>query len=219
MLDKNKIIKTLIVDDHLFIAEGVKSLLENTEQFEVTGICNNGLEVYDYCLKNLPELIILDLSLPGMDGLAVLKKLKGRWPQTKIVCLSADTKEITVKQAIDSGASGYVLKRSSQETLLKAINNAFIDQKFIDEAIQISLISPELDQSQKQETPKKLTPRELQILKLVAEGHKNRDIAELLVISLKTVEAHRLNLMRKLQAHNALDLMNWANRLGLRLDK
>lgn len=154
-----------------------------------------------------------------MDGLAVLKKLKGRWPQTKIVCLSADTKEITVKQAIDSGASGYVLKRSSQETLLKAINNAFIDRKFIDEAIQISLISTDLDQTEKKDPPKKLTPRELQILKLVAEGHKNHDIAELLVISLKTVEAHRLNLMRKLQAHNALDLMNWASRLGLRLDK
>ncbi|ASK79013.1 DNA-binding response regulator [Paraphotobacterium marinum] len=202
--------KTLIVDDHIFVAHGIKEFLEKFDFIEVIGVCENGLDVYNWCVKHKPNLVLLDLGLPGMRGLDVITKLKKRWPKLKIICVSATTDESKIKEALDSGASGYVLKISKQYTLHNAIESVLKNQIFIDPEINVSVLKKENENKEQV----KLTTRESQVLKLIYEGKKNREIAEHLLISLKTVESHRLNLMRKLDAHNAIDLIKWAKRLG-----
>ena len=203
-------IKTLIVDDHIFIANGIKEFISKIDFIDVVGICENGLDVYKWCIKYHPSLILLDLGLPGMRGLDVITKLTNRWPNIKILCISAITEESKIKEALDAGAIGYVLKKSKQSVLFDAINSVINSRKYIDPNIDEAILN--LENTEKLNI--KLTPRESQILKLITEGKKNREIAETLIISLKTVESHRLNLMRKLDAHNAVDLIKWAQRLG-----
>lgn len=203
-------VKTLIVDDHIFVARGIKEFIESVEDIHVIGVCENGLEVYNWCVKYKPDLILLDLGLPGMRGIDVITKLKKRWSTLRIICVSAITDESEIKEALDAGASGYVLKISKQYTLLHAIETVLKNQIFIDPEINMSILKKENEKKEQV----KLTTRESQVLKLIYEGRKNREIAEQLLISLKTVESHRLNLMRKLDAHNAIDLIKWAKRLG-----
>ena len=210
-VNKMEKIKTLIVDDHIFVANGIKQFLSQFSYIDVIGICPDGLDVYMWCLKYAPSLVLLDLSLPGMSGIDVIKKLKNRWPKLKIICISSITDEAKIRESLDAGASGYVLKRSNQSTLLDAISATFNNENFTDPAINKNLLN--IQDINKNNI--KLTPRESQILKLITEGKKNREISEMLIISLKTVESHRLNLMRKLNAHNAVELIQWSRRLRL----
>jgi two-component system secretion response regulator SsrB len=158
-----------------------------------------------------PDIVLLDLGLPGMNGIEVISQLKRRWPALAVVVFTADGAEFRAREALDAGANGYVLKTGSKETLLAALATTVRGEKFLDPALERALIRAASDSSERSV----LTGRERQILQLVAEGARNRDIAEKLSISIKTVETHRLNLMRKLKAHKAVELANWAHRLGL----
>lgn len=210
---KNKY-KVLIADDHAFSSSGVASLLASTSKYDVWDEpVSDGLQVYSACGRAQPDLLILDLGLPGMDGVDIIVQIKKRWPHIVVVVLTANTLEHRAREALNAGASGYVLKRSPQSTLLSALELAIAGKISVDAT---------LDQAQVFNTQRltavdslSLTTRERQTLKLIAEGNRNRDISEKLSISIKTVETHRLNLMRKLNAHCIADLVNWAARLGL----
>lgn len=204
-------LRILIVEDHSLLIDGICSLLGKNPHYEVVGTVSNGLSVYESCQQLSPDLILLDLSLPGMDGIDIIYQLLRRWEKMRIVVITASSEEHRCHKAIAAGAMAYVLKQSSQQTLLGAIQCAAVGKKFIDPSLRLDTMESATSSS-KEVT---LTMRERQILKLVAEGKRNRDIAELLSISLKTVETHRLNLMRKLDAHNAAELSRWARRLGV----
>ncbi|MBV4465830.1 two component system response regulator [Pseudomonas sp. SWRI79] len=203
--------RILIVEDHYLLSYGIKNLLSAMPGYEVVGEINDGLQVYTACQQLSPDVVLIDLGLPGMDGIDIIRQLKRRRPELVIVVITADASEHRARDALAAGALGYVLKTSSQQILLAGLQTALASKIFLD---------PALDEAQIRSEPSacgqtRLTTRERQILKLIAEGGRNRDIAEKLTITIKTVETHRLNLMRKLDAHNIAELVNWAGRLGI----
>lgn len=204
--------RVLIVEDHFLMIQGIRNLLTNYPRYEVVGDISDGLAVYEACQKLSPDIIILDLNLPGMHGMDVIHQLRRRWNLLRIVVITASTDEKRGHDAFMAGAIAYVLKQSHQHILLSALQHAIIGKKYIDPSMNIEFIEINKD---KRSGNTSLTLRERQILKLIAEGKRNRDISELLTISLKTVETHRLNLMKKLSAHNAVELCQWAHRFGL----
>ncbi|MEX6320857.1 two component system response regulator, partial [Providencia huaxiensis] len=199
--------KVLLVEDHELLSAGIKHFLSYLPEYEVIGVVCNGLQVYETCQKLNPDLVILDLGLPGMDGIDVICRLKQRWHDLNIIVLTADRVEHRACSALNAGAMGYVLKNSSQQTLLSALQSVvFMNRVFIDPSLSEAQIF-ELTQTKE---PVRLTTRERQILKLISEERRNRDIAEDLKITIKTVETHRLNLMRKLGTHSSVGLVKWA---------
>lgn len=201
--------KIMLVDDHQLMLDGIESLL--TKHFSVTIVSrvSNGLEVYSECQKTMPDMILMDLSLPGMNGIDVIARVKQHWPRLSILVLTANKIFCNMHQAFAAGAQAYVLKQSKQEVLFSAFKAVMSGKRFIDPNLNTSLIDTQPN------SEKNLTRRELQILKLVAEGYKNREMADRLSISIKTVETHRLNLMKKLDVHNVAGMVAWSTRLGL----
>lgn len=204
-------LRVLIVEDHTLLIDGIRNLLAVQPRYEIVGAVSDGLAVHEACQRLRPDLVLLDLGLPGMDGIDVIHQLRRRWEDLRIVVVTASTEEHRGRAAIAAGALAYVLKQSPQQVLLAALQHAALGKSYIDMALKLEAL--DVGERTPGETP--LTLRERQVLKLVAEGRRNREVAELLSISLKTVETHRLNLMRKLDAHNAAELSNWARRLGL----
>ncbi len=204
-------VRVLIAEDHPVLRLGLKSLLDSTPPYRVVGEVDNGLQVYEFCQTLQPDVVLLDLGLPGMHGIDVIVKLRQRWKELGIVVITADSAEHRARHALDAGANGYVLKNSSQDILLKVLWKVQHGHTALDPALN----EAQINQTSACSNQVTLTPRENQVLKLIAEGDRNRDIAEKLSIAIKTVETHRLHLMRKLDAHNAAELVNWANRLGI----
>nr|WP_314488910.1 two component system response regulator [uncultured Pseudomonas sp.] len=206
--------RVLLVDDHQLLREGLKALLQQVPGLIVVGEAEDGRQALDACHATAPDLIVLDLNMPVMDGLSTLPLLRRRWPHLRILALTSRVTEQHAAQALDAGADGYVLKRSPGEVLVQAIRALRAGKSFLDGQLDPAQVAALRDDGSDQ-SGITLTDRERQILKLVAEGSRNRDIAELLCISLKTVETHRLNLMKKLDAHNSADLTQWAFKLGV----
>lgn len=205
--------KLLIVDDHELIINGIKNMLAAYPRYQIVGQADNGLEVYNLCRQTEPDIAIIDLGLPGMDGLDVIIQLFRRWPTMKILALTARHEEHHASRTLNSGALGYVLKKSPQQILMAAIQTVSVGKRYIDPALNSSLVN-KLAQGTDASQPV-LTPRERQILKLITEGACNRIIAAHLSISQKTVETHRLNMMKKLDVHKVAELIHWSYRLGL----
>jgi two-component system secretion response regulator SsrB len=204
-------IRILIAEDHPMLRLGLKRLLESIPPYRVVGEVDNGLKVYESCLTLNPAIVLLDLGLPGMHGIDVIVKLRRRWKDLGIIVITADATERRAREALEAGANGYVLKNSPQGILLGALRKIEQGHTALDPALRAT----QINQQSRLGDEITLTPRERQILKLIAEGDRNREIAEQLSISIKTVETHRLHLMRKLDAHNAVELVNWASRLGI----
>lgn len=203
--------KLLIVDDHQLIINGIKNMLAAYPRYQIVGQAENGLDVYNLCHQTAPDVIIIDLGLPGMDGLDVIIQILRRWPTMRILALTARHEEHYASRTLGSGALGYVLKKSPQQVLMAAIQTVRVGKRYIDPTLNSSLVN-KLAQDNSQPI---LTPRERQILKLITEGSCNRIIAERLSISQKTVETHRLNMMKKLDVHKVAELIHWSYRLGL----
>jgi two-component system secretion response regulator SsrB len=205
--------RLLLVDDHAMIREGLSALLAGAPGLIVVGEAENGQEAISQCRELQPDLILMDLNMPQLDGVSALTLIHRRWPEILIIALTSTVSEHNAALALEAGASGYVLKRSSREDLLNAMVQVRAGKVFVDPALDSSQVAAL--RSGQTLSGITLTERERQVLKLVAEGSRNRDVAEVLCISLKTVETHRLNLMKKLDAHNAADMTQWAYRLGL----
>lgn len=204
-------VSVLIVEDHTLLVDGIRNLLAGQPRYQVVGAVSDGLKVYEACQRLTPDLVLLDLGLPGMDGVDVIHQLRRRWESLRIAVVTACTEEHRSRAALAAGALAYVLKQSPQQVLLAALQHAALGKRYVDPALKLET----LEASTHLVGDSPLTLRERQVLKLVAEGHRNRHVAELLSISLKTVETHRTNVMRKLGAHNAAELTTWARRLGV----
>lgn len=211
-------VSVLLVEDHTILRDGIKALLDRTEEFKVVGEASDGREAIIMATRLRPELVILDISMPGMSGIDAMKEIRRLCPETRVVVLTVHSAEEYLLAALKAGAEGYVLKDASSQELLLALKNAIRDRTYLSPGVADKIIDGYLS-SKTAQGPKSpwdtLTERERQVLKLIAEGKTTKEIADYLYISVKTAEKHRANLMKKLDLHNTAALTAYAIERGL----
>ncbi len=207
----------LLADDHQIVRQGLRALLEAERDLQVIGEAGDGLEAVHHVELLSPKVLVLDLMMPGLNGLDVLRQIKKRKPSTQIVILSMYANEAYVVEALQNGASAYVLKDSTSADLVQAVREAAAGRRYLSPPLSARAIKVYQEKAQaatldKYET---LTDRERQVLHLAAEGLTNAEIAGRLGISSRTAEAHRSNLFHKLDLHSQADLIRYAFRRGI----
>lgn len=206
--------KIIIADDHAVVRSGFMHILNFQEDMEVVATAADGLEAYEQVAKHRPDILLLDLSMPpGQSGLIATGKIKEDFPETKILILTMYDDEEYLFHVLKSGASGYVLKNSPDEELLDAIRIIYEGGTYIHPTMATSLVREfvKKDSNGVETDPYKLlSKREIEVLPLVAKGYGNKEIAEMLYISVKTVEAHKAKIMEKLQLKNRPELVEYA---------
>ena len=207
----------LLADDHAVVREGLKVVLEREPDLKVVAEVGNGADAVEVGLSEDVHLAILDIAMPRMTGLQAARELSRRREDLRILILSMYDKEQYFFEALTVGASGYVLKRAADRDIVAACRSALRGEPFIYPKTLRGLMRRYLAALERGETPGRgpLTPREAEVVKLIAEGRTSQEIAELLVISPKTVERHRANILDKLEIHDRVDLTRFAIREGL----
>ena len=214
----NKPYQIVIAEDHTILREGLKALLSSDSDLEVIGEAEDGQAAINCAETLVPDLVLMDLSMPRMNGLDAIKEIKKQSPQIKIIALTVHKTEEYVLEALQAGADGYVLKDATHSELGMAIKNVLMGKRYLSPGISEKVIEGYLEGRKTLKTKSAwelLTKREREILKLIAEGYKNKEIADYLFISLKTVEKHRSNLMKKLDLRNTAALTALAIQKGL----
>lgn len=211
-------ISLLLVDDHALVREGLRAVLEAGGEMKVVGEAASGLEAIDAFRRLRPDVALLDVGMPGMDGLASCKRIRDEHPDARIVILTVHAEEQFFFEALRAGAHGYVLKRSPGEELRRAIRAVAEGRTWLSPELAGSLVEDFVGRARAGEDDLALgvlTSREREVLKLVAEGHTSAEIAKLLSISAKTVQTHRAHAMEKLGLHERTGLVRYAIRTGL----
>ncbi len=209
-------VRILLADDHAMLRDGVRMVLESHPGFQVVGTADNGRDAVRLAEELRPDIAVLDVAMPEINGLEATRAIIECSPQTSVVVLSMHEGEEYLREALRAGASGYVLKRAAAKELVGAINAIRRGESYLDPALTRTLISDYVRQVERSgDAPDSLTDRELEVLTLVAEGLTNRQIALQLNISIKTVQTHRANLMDKLNLHDRTELVRYAIRRGL----
>lgn len=209
----------LLADDHSILRAGLCSILNSKSDFNVIAEVDNGIDAVKSALNIKPDLLLTDLSMPKKNGTEAISEIKKRLPGIKCLVLTMHNTEEHIRLALNAGADGYVLKDDSHEELLIAIKTVLSGKKYLSPSICGNIVDGYLNSTTTTEPPltplDSLTRREKEIVKLIAEGHRSKDIAEYLSISIKTVEKHRSNLMKKLDLHSVSSLTNYAIQNGL----
>ena len=207
----------VLVDDHQVVRQGLRALLESESDFSITGETGDGLEAVDLVERLRPDVLVVDLMMPGLNGLEVTRQSCKRSPRTQVVILSMHSNEAYVLEALRNGAKGYVLKDASMADLVRAIREVTAGKHFLspplsERAIEIYKQRAETVELDRYET---LTNREREVLHLLAEGYSYKEMGARLSISPRTAETHRTNLMRKLDLRTQTDLIRYALRKGI----
>lgn len=211
-------IKVLLADDHTIVRKGLRSLLEAESDIEVVGEAENGSEAMEKAEALQPDLIVMDHTMPVLNGLEATRQIRQRNPEIQILILTMHTNQEYVFQFLQAGAAGYLVKESAPDELVAAIHAIRRGESFLSPAVSKTVIDEYVRRVQDVAPPdsySQLTPREREILQLIAEGYTNREISEQLVISAKTAAVHRTNIMQKLDLHNMADLTKYAIRKGI----
>ena len=208
-------IRILIVDDHAIMRDGIRALLGLHDDFEIVGEASEGKEALEKVLQLLPDVVVMDIAMPGMDGLEATRRIKAKSPKVKTLILTQYDNREYIISCIKAGAAGYVPKRALGSELVSAIHAIHQGDSFLYPSAATALIQDYLQQSEGGEPYDRLTGREREVFKLVAEGHTSREIADMLFVSLKTVLGHRAKIMEKLNLHNRTELIKYAMRKGL----
>jgi DNA-binding NarL/FixJ family response regulator len=209
--------KVLLVDDHKVVRQGLKALFTNEPDVEVIGEADDGRAALALVAELKPDVILMDISMPGLNGIEATRQIRQRFPQVKVVILSMHANEEYVFQVLQAGATGYVLKQSDSLEVLAAIRAALAGGSFLSPPISRAVIDDYIRRAEARShspEPDPLTSREREVLQLLVEGLPNREIAQKLDISVKTVETHRANMMTKLGLKDKTELIKYALRKG-----
>jgi len=204
--------RVVIAEDETLLREVLRSLL-STEEYVVVGTAEDGVEAFRLVQETTPDLIVLDLSMPRQTGMDVIKEIKACSPETKILVLTVHDSEEYALEALRSGANGYCLKESRREELMTAIRTVLSGKRYISPELSDKVMEGYVEEWKTLKTKsswESLTPREKEVLRLIGRGAKNREIADAMGISIKTVERHRSNIMRKLDMHTGSALAAYA---------
>ena len=208
--------RVVIVDDHAIVRAGLRALLFEEAAFELVGEAAGGYEALELVEKTKPDVLILDLSMPDLDGISVTRKIKPNYPDLKILILTLHEDGALLREAIKAGAAGYILKRAAEAELISAIRTILRGDLYVDPSMVRGLLEESQQVQVKQSDPtESLTPRETEILRLIVEGYTNRQIGQELNISIRTVEGHRANISDKLGLHSRVELVRYARKTGL----
>lgn len=210
-------IKIILADDHHVVRQGLRSLLEAESDFEIIGEAAGGLETIQLVEQMEPDILVLDLVMPDLSGLEVVRQVGQRSPKTLIIILSMYANEAYVLEALRNGASGYVLKKATADELVQAIHEVISGRRYLSPPLSEHAIQAYIQKADEriEDSYELLTDREREVLHLAAKGLASPEIANLLTISPRTVEMHRANMMHKLELRNQLDMFRYAVRKGI----
>ena len=207
----NKKYRLLIVDDHALFRAALRALLSNDANLEVVGEAGNGLDAVHAVGQLSPDLVLMDLTMPGMNGMEAIAAIKQRSPDVRILVMTLHKTEEFIHASLKAGANGYILKDSTSDELRLAISTVLLGKTYLSMEVSTKVVSgyvgARADGKRSYDT---LTQREREVLKLIAEGRSNRETAQFLTLSVKTVERHRTSLMTKLDLHNLAQLTAYA---------
>ena len=211
-------IRVLLAEDHTIVRKGLRSLLDSEADIEVIGEAEDGRQAVEMVGELMPDVVLMDITMPSLNGFEATRQIKQRFPDVKVLVLTMHANEEYVFQILRAGASGYVVKKAAPTELVSAIQAVHRSESFLSPSISRTVIEEYIQQAEamsRQDGYERLTPREREVLQLVAEGHSSREIAEVLSVSVKTVETHRANLMDKLGLHSVAELTQYAVRRGV----
>lgn len=211
-------IKIVLVDDHQMFRDGVKSVLSDEANIELIGEIGNGKDLYELLKSKSPDLIITDISMPDISGIEITRFVAENYPNIKILVLSMHSNEEFITKALSAGANGYLPKDTSMKELLEAINTIYRGENYFNKGISDTILKSIINKSKSANESAKsesLTKREKEIVCLVVDGFTNKEIAERLFISIRTVDSHKNNIMQKLNLKSSVELVKYAIRNNL----
>jgi DNA-binding NarL/FixJ family response regulator len=208
--------RTVLADDHTLVRAGLRKLLESVAEVTVVGEAEDGLALLALVQEKQPDLVLLDIVMPGLNGLETAARLAKTAPGIRVLMLSMHQNEEYVRQALRNGAAGYMLKDAAPVELALAIQAVLRGETYLSPAVSKGVVSDYLHRLRNDDSPGSgLTPRQTEVLQLIAEGHSTKEIARRLDLSVKTVETHRSQLMKQLDIHEVAGLVRFAMRIGL----
>ena len=213
MLTTSKIHSLVLADDHQLIRHALRRMIEEDGGYRIVGEASDGREVMELTLGKSPDLVVMDIGMPGLNGIDACRQIRRASPRTRVVAVSAYTDRRRVNDMLDAGAVGYVAKGSAADELLRALASVVAGRKYLSPEVTDAVVNHVTGNDDGEADP--LGPREREVLQLLAEGHTSGEIASDLHIATSTVETHRRNLMRKLGIHSVAELTKYAVREGL----
>jgi DNA-binding NarL/FixJ family response regulator len=213
----DRMVKVLVVDDHDVVREGIRMVLSSDPELDVVGTASSGEQAIEEVHRLHPDVVVMDIGMPGLSGFEATRRIRESEPDVKVVALTVHDSEAYVFQMLQAGATGYVVKRAAAEDVIQAVKRASKGEAVLHPSVAKLVIKDYLSRVERGEEASfdTLSDREREILKLIAEGRTNREIAEMLFLSIKTVQAHRANLMHKLGMHDRTELVKYAIRKGI----
>jgi len=209
-------IDVLITDDHGVLRAGLRVLLNRESDIQVVGEAADGEQALQLCATFKPDVVLMDVSIPGDDGIETTRKLKASWPDVRVLILTVHEDSSLLQEAIRAGASGYIVKRAAESELVDAIRAVARGQTYLHPTMtRAVLVEADLVSGPGERPNSVLSPRERQVLRLIARGHTNPQIADLLTLSVRTIESHRASVMAKLDLHSRVELVRYAAQHGL----
>lgn len=208
--------RVIVADDHTLMRDGIRNIIESQKELRVVGEASNGLQLLDLLKKTVPDLIVLDIAMPGLRGIEAAQEIKAMHPEVAILFITMHKNHEYLENAIATGAEGYLLKENTGQELLTAIESVRRGRTYLSpllaEEFPVDLIG--ICRRDRRPSVDPLTRREREVLKLIAEGHTNRQISDMLYISIRTVQSHRMNIRQKLNCKRTADLVKYALQKG-----